>query len=105
MRNIGSIKVRGGSVTFHYYTLDYLGNNRAVINSSTGAIEQTVAYYPYGSVIADLGTNLSKQQYKFGGKELLTGNWQLMTQAVLALQGSIIHEDDGPFKLFCFKTL
>ncbi|MDE6741456.1 MAG: hypothetical protein K2J58_03905 [Muribaculaceae bacterium] len=30
-------------VTFHYYTQDYLGNNRAVINGSTGTIEQTVA--------------------------------------------------------------
>ncbi|MDE6342063.1 MAG: hypothetical protein K2K93_07080 [Muribaculaceae bacterium] len=69
----GYATVEGG-VTFHYYTQDYLGNNRAVINGSTGAIEQTVAYYPYGGVIADLGTNLSKQQYKFGGKELLTGN-------------------------------
>ncbi len=69
----GYATVEGG-VTFHYYTQDYLGNNRAVINGSTGAIEQTVAYYPYGGVIADLGTNLSKQQYKFGGKELMTAN-------------------------------
>ncbi|MDE6769012.1 MAG: hypothetical protein K2J78_04715 [Muribaculaceae bacterium] len=70
----GYATVSGSSVTFHYYTQDYLGNNRAVVNGSTGAIEQTVAYYPYGGVIADLGTNLSKQQYKFGGKELLTAN-------------------------------
>ncbi|MDE6341038.1 MAG: hypothetical protein K2K93_01850, partial [Muribaculaceae bacterium] len=41
-------------------------------NISIPPMEQTVAYYPYGGVIADLGTNLSKQQYKFGGKELLT---------------------------------
>ncbi len=40
-----------------------------------GAIEQTVAYYPYGGVIADLGTNqTSGQPYKFGGKELITAN-------------------------------
>lgn len=37
-------------------------------------IEQTVAYYPFGGVIADLGTGHSLQQYKFGGKELLTAN-------------------------------
>ncbi|MDE6549590.1 MAG: hypothetical protein K2L22_11400 [Muribaculaceae bacterium] len=50
------------------------GNNRAVINGSTGAIEQTVAYYPYGAVIADLGTSTTSQPYKFGGKELITSN-------------------------------
>ena len=59
-----------GDITFHYYTRDYLGNNRAVINGTTGAIEQTVAYYPFGGVIADLGTNLNLQPYKFTGKEL-----------------------------------
>ncbi|MDE7345751.1 MAG: hypothetical protein K2N48_03305 [Muribaculaceae bacterium] len=58
----------------NYYTQDYLGNNRAVINGSTGAIEQTVSYYPYGGVIPGLSTNLSAQPYKFGGKELITAN-------------------------------
>ncbi len=67
----GFATVEGTAVTFHYYTQDYLGNNRAVINGSTGAIEQTVAYYPYGAVIADFGTApTSGQPYKFGGKEL-----------------------------------
>lgn len=33
---------------------DYFGNNHAVINGSTGATEQTIAYYPFGAVIADL---------------------------------------------------
>ncbi|MDE5794917.1 MAG: hypothetical protein K2I08_09380 [Muribaculaceae bacterium] len=71
----GYATINGTAVTFHYYTQDYLGNNRAVINGSTGAIEQTVAYYPYGGVIADLGTNqTSVQPYKFGGKELITAN-------------------------------
>ncbi|MDE6547935.1 MAG: hypothetical protein K2L22_02960 [Muribaculaceae bacterium] len=45
------------------------------MNGSTGAIEQTVAYYPYGAVIADLGTAAtSGQPFKFGGKELITAN-------------------------------
>ncbi len=70
----GYATVSGTSVTFHYYTQDYLGNNRAVINGSTGAIEQTIAYYPYGGVIADLGTPTTGQPYKFGGKELMTAN-------------------------------
>ena len=71
----GYATINGSAVTFHYYTQDYLGNNRAVINGSTGAIEQVTAYYPYGGVIADLGTNqTSGQPYKFGGKELITAN-------------------------------
>ncbi len=70
----GYATVNGSTVTFHYYTQDYLGNNRAVINGSTGAIEQTIAYYPFGAVIADLGTPTTGQPYKFGCKELLTTN-------------------------------
>jgi len=70
----GYATVKGSTVTFHYYTQDYLGNNRAVVNGSTGEIEQTVAYYPYGAVIADLGISSSYQPFKFGGKELTTQN-------------------------------
>lgn len=61
-------------VTFHYYTCDYLGNNRAVVNGMNGELEQTVSYYPYGGVIADLGTGHGVQPFKFGGKELMTTN-------------------------------
>ena len=63
-----------GGVKFHYYTQDYLGNNRAVVNGSTGAIEQTTAYYPYGGIIPDLGTPTTGQPYRFGGKELTMAN-------------------------------
>ena len=70
----GYATIDGTSVTFHYYTQDYLGNNRAVVNGSTGAIEQTTAYYPYGAVIADLGTGNSGQPFKFIGKELISAN-------------------------------
>ena len=71
----GYATVSGCTVTFHYYTQDYLGNNRAVINGSTGAIEQLTAYYPYGGIIADLGTVATAgQPYRFGGKELITAN-------------------------------
>ncbi|MDE6481147.1 MAG: hypothetical protein K2L45_12860 [Muribaculaceae bacterium] len=71
----GYATISGATITFHYYTQDYLGNNRAVINGSTGAIEQTVAYYPYGGIIANLGTAATTgQPYKFGGKELMTAN-------------------------------
>ncbi len=70
----GYATIKDGAVTFHYYTQDYLGNNRAVINGSTGAIEQTTAYYPCGGVIADLGTGNSGQPFKFGGKELINND-------------------------------
>ncbi|MCM1491121.1 MAG: hypothetical protein NC095_09900, partial [Muribaculum sp.] len=70
----GYATIDGGDVTFHYYTQDYLGNNRAVINGTTGAIEHTTAYYPYGAVIADLGTGNSGQPFKFIGKELISAN-------------------------------
>ena len=69
----GYATVRKG-VTFHYYTQDYLGNNRAVVNGSSGAVEQTVAYYPYGGVIPELGTYMGNQPFKFGGKELVRTN-------------------------------
>ncbi|MDE6638367.1 MAG: hypothetical protein K2K32_09065, partial [Muribaculaceae bacterium] len=71
----GYATLSGSNATFHYYTQDYLGNNRAVINGSNGTIEQTVAYYPFGGIIADLGTKqTSGQPFKFGGKELTTAN-------------------------------
>ena len=36
---------------------------------------QTVAYYPYGGIIADLGTAATTgQPYKFADKELITAN-------------------------------
>ncbi|MCM1296638.1 MAG: DUF6443 domain-containing protein [Muribaculaceae bacterium] len=70
----GYATISGITVTFHYYTQDYLGNNRAVVNGTTGAIEQTTAYYPYGAVIADLGKDNTGQPYRFGGKELISAN-------------------------------
>lgn len=55
----------GREMTMGYYnTQDYLGSNRAVVNGSTGEVEQTVAYYPYGSVIAVLGTGKIIQSIK-----------------------------------------
>ena len=37
-------------------------------------MKRTIAYYPYGSVIADLGTDTTGQPFKFGDKELVTDN-------------------------------
>ena len=50
---------------YHYYLKDHQGNNRVVI-SSTGTVEETNHYYPFGGVFAS--TN-NIQPYKYNGKE------------------------------------
>ena len=45
-----------------------------MVNGSTGAIEQTTAYYPYGAVIPDISTDNTRQPFKYGGKELVSAN-------------------------------
>ena len=56
-------------VTFHYYTQDHLGNNRAVV-SENGTLEQVTHYYPFGGVYGDAGTDPDWQDRKYNGKEL-----------------------------------
>ena len=58
-----------GQPTYHYYTKDHLGNNRAVVNHN-GTVEQVVHYYPFGAVYSDAGTADALQRYKYNGKEL-----------------------------------
>ncbi len=55
---------------FYHYITDYLGNNRAVVRASTGAMEQITHYYPWGSVYGDMGAGAALQPYKYGDKEL-----------------------------------
>lgn len=45
---------------FHYYTKDYQGNNRVVVDE-TGTILQTTHYYPFGGVYADTGSGSADQ--------------------------------------------
>ena len=52
--------------TYYYYMKDHQGNNRAVVNSS-GTVQETNHYYPFGGLFA---TNGSVQDYKYNGKEL-----------------------------------
>ena len=54
--------------TYYYYLKDHQGNNRVVINSS-GTVQETNHYYPFGGLFA---TNGSVQPYKYNGKELDT---------------------------------
>ena len=54
--------------TYYYYMKDHQGNNRAVVNSS-GTVQETNHYYPFGGLFA---TNGSVQPYKYNGKELDT---------------------------------
>ena len=63
---------------YHYFYKDHLGNVRLVIGNPTnsgGQVEERNDYYPFGGLIADLG---SVQPYKYNGKELDTKkelNW------------------------------
>ena len=60
--------------TYYYYLKDHQGNNRVVINSS-GTVQETNHYYPFGGVFASTG---NVQPYKYNGKELDTKkgmNW------------------------------
>lgn len=50
---------------YHYYLKDHQGNNRVVLNS-TGTVEETNHYYPFGGVFANTG---NIQPYKYNGKE------------------------------------
>ena len=54
---------------YHYYTLDHVGNVRAVTRED-GAVVQQTDYYPFGSVIADRGFGRAVQPHKTAGKEL-----------------------------------
>ena len=59
---------------YYYYLKDHQGNNRVVINSS-GTVQETNHYYPFGGVFASTG---NVQPYKYNGKELDTKcglNW------------------------------
>ncbi len=54
--------------TYYYYLKDHQGNNRVVINSS-GTVQETNHYYPFGGLFA---TSTNVQPYKYNGKELDT---------------------------------
>ena len=54
--------------TYYYYLKDHQGNNRVVINSS-GTVQETNHYYPFGGLFS---TSTNVQPYKYNGKELDT---------------------------------
>ena len=51
---------------YHYYLQDHQGNNRVVVDSS-GKVEETNHYYPFGGIFSSTG---NVQAYKYNGKEL-----------------------------------
>ena len=70
----GYVDLTASTPTYYYYLKDHQGNNRVVINSS-GAVQETNHYYPFGGVFASTG---NVQPYKYNGKELDTKkglNW------------------------------
>ena len=69
----GYVDLSASTPTYYYYLKDHQGNNRVVINSS-GTVQETNHYYPFGSLFA----STSVQPYKYNGKELDTKkglNW------------------------------
>ena len=62
---VGYVDMSGTTPSYYYYLKDHQGNNRVVINSS-GAVQETNHYYPFGGLFA---TNGSVQDYKYNGKE------------------------------------
>ena len=70
----GYVDLSASTPTYYYYLKDHQGNNRVVINSS-GTVQETNHYYPFGGVFASTG---NVQPYKYNGKELDTKcglNW------------------------------
>ena len=70
----GYVDLSASTPTYYYYLKDHQGNNRVVINSS-GVVQETNHYYPFGGVFASTG---NVQPYKYNGKELDTKkslNW------------------------------
>lgn len=60
-----------GNGVFHAFVTDSRGNIAAVVNSSTGTVEQRTHYYPYGAPTSE-STGASVNAYKYSGKELTT---------------------------------
>jgi RHS repeat-associated protein len=70
----GYVDLSASTPTYYYYLKDHQGNNRVVVNSS-GTVQETNHYYPFGGVFASIG---NVQPYKYNGKELDTKkglNW------------------------------
>jgi len=70
----GYVDLSASTPIYYYYLKDHQGNNRVVINSS-GAVQETNHYYPFGGVFDSSG---KVQPYKYNGKELDTKkglNW------------------------------
>ena len=70
----GYVDLSASTLAYYYYLKDHQGNNRVVLSSS-GTVQETNHYYPFGGVFASTG---NVQPYKYNGKELDTKkglNW------------------------------
>ena len=60
----GYVDLSASTPAYYYYLKDHQGNNRVVINSS-GAVQETNHYYPFGGVFASTS---NVQPYKYNGR-------------------------------------
>ena len=68
LTEVGYVDLSASAPAYCYYLKDHQGNNRVVINSS-GTVQETNHYYPFGGLFASTG---NVQPYKYNGKELDT---------------------------------
>ena len=69
----GYVDLSASTPAYYYYLKDHQGNNRIVLSSS-GIVQETNHYYPFGGLFS----STSVQPYKYNGKELDTKkglNW------------------------------
>ena len=65
---VATIERNGTTTTAHYVHDDHLGGS-SVISNSTGNLEQTLDYYPFGGIRFNLKTGSFDEQRKYTGHE------------------------------------
>ncbi len=65
---LATIENNAGTITPHYAHADHLGGS-SVVTSSTGALDETIDYYPYGEMRLDNKVGAFDERHKYTGYE------------------------------------